>query len=122
SAALELHSMEGRARYLDEACGDHPERRRRIDELLGSHAHAGSFMNAPGQERVAQATTDEPIAERPGTIIGPTGMSRLAPSPAEIVGHEESAAVEATDSSCGQLRALIHQSPRSFGKSRSTWT
>src|SRR5262249_42292978 len=47
SAALELQSPEERARYLDRACGDNRELRRRIEALLASHAQAASFMNAP---------------------------------------------------------------------------
>jgi tetratricopeptide (TPR) repeat protein len=69
SAALELPSPEERACYLDQACGDNGELRRRIEELLASHAHAASFMNAPAPAQFA--TVDEPITERPGTVIGP---------------------------------------------------
>src|SRR5262245_15537959 len=71
SAALEAHSPEERARYLDEACGDNLGLRRRIEELLGAHAQAGSFMGAPAADRVPQGTVDEPIREGPGTVIGP---------------------------------------------------
>jgi serine/threonine protein kinase/Tfp pilus assembly protein PilF len=70
SAALERHSPEERASFLDEACGDNRDLRRRLDELLRSHAHAGSFMGDPAGPR-PPATTAEPLREAAGTIIGP---------------------------------------------------
>jgi serine/threonine protein kinase len=69
SAALELPSPEERACFLDQACADDRDLRCRIEELLASHAHAASFMNAPAPAQLA--TIDEPIAEGPGTVIGP---------------------------------------------------
>jgi serine/threonine protein kinase len=72
SAALELRSSEERARYLDQACGDNRELRRRIEELLASHAQAASFMNAPahaaGSPSPAVTSADAPV-ELPGTLI-----------------------------------------------------
>jgi serine/threonine protein kinase len=71
SAALEIPSAEERARYLDEACGEDRDLRRRLDELLRSYAHAGSFMGEPAADRPPPETMDEPIRESPGTMIGP---------------------------------------------------
>ncbi len=68
SAALELSSPEERARFLDEVCGEDRELRRRIEELLRSHAEAAGFMIAPAARPI---TSDEPIAERAGDLIGP---------------------------------------------------
>jgi serine/threonine protein kinase/tetratricopeptide (TPR) repeat protein len=70
STALELQ-LPDRAGYLDRACGDNRDLRRRIDELLGSYGQAGSFMNAPGHDRAPQRTTAEPLREGVGTVIGP---------------------------------------------------
>jgi len=69
SAALDLPSLEKRAHYLDEACGDNWALRRRIEELLASHAEVASFMKVPAPAELA--TVDDPIIERPGTVIGP---------------------------------------------------
>ncbi len=89
SSALELQSPEERARYLDQACGHNRELRRRIEDLLASHAQAASFMNAPaaaldlpspasargaGNEGVSP-TSDEPVTEQPGMVI--TGKYKL---------------------------------------------
>jgi serine/threonine protein kinase/tetratricopeptide (TPR) repeat protein len=71
SAALELQAPEQRARYLDEACGDNRELRRRIDELLGSHADVGSFMSAPASERAPEGMIADVVRAGPGTLIGP---------------------------------------------------
>src|SRR5262249_43731985 len=40
--------------------------RARVENLLKSHKHAGSFLRKP-----LAATVDEPLTERPGTVIGP---------------------------------------------------
>ncbi len=69
SNALEIASADERSQYLDQACGDDVELRKRIDDLLRSHSDVGSFMVAlaPG----IGASIDEPITEKPGTAIGP---------------------------------------------------
>src|SRR5262249_17774642 len=54
------------AAFLDGACGSDAALRARVDNLLKSHAHAGSFLRKP-----LAATVDEPISERPGTRVGP---------------------------------------------------
>ena len=45
-SALEIDSRAERNRYLDIACGDDHDLRRRIDELLRSYEEAGDFMQA----------------------------------------------------------------------------
>src|SRR5437773_698647 len=52
---------------LAEACGDNGDLRARVDQLLGAHRALGS-IHAAGPP---VATVDEPITERPGTVIGP---------------------------------------------------
>src|SRR5262245_37623542 len=60
--------------YLDQACGDDRELRQRVIELLDAHRAAGSFLapEAPAFARTVDCPPDEPpIAEGPGTAIGP---------------------------------------------------
>jgi serine/threonine protein kinase/tetratricopeptide (TPR) repeat protein len=69
-AALEKDHAAERLAYLDEACGSDRDLRQRVDALLARHEAAGSFLEAPPD--AGDATREEqPIAERPGTIIGP---------------------------------------------------
>jgi serine/threonine protein kinase/Flp pilus assembly protein TadD len=58
-----------RAALLEEACAGEPRLRRRLEVLLHAHEHPGSFLEAPAL--ALGATTDEPMTERPGTVIGP---------------------------------------------------
>src|SRR5216683_753776 len=67
--ALEKGSPGQRAAYLDEACAGDPDLRRRVEKMLAAQDLAGSFLEQPAAPLCA--TTDEPITERPGTIIGP---------------------------------------------------
>jgi hypothetical protein len=85
SAALELHLPEERARYLDEACGDNRELRRRLDELLQAHAHAGSFMGDPAAPRPPAATA-EPPRETAGSVIGPYKLPSHCPTTPRCMG------------------------------------
>jgi WD40 repeat protein/serine/threonine protein kinase len=68
--ALELTNDADRQAYLDEFFSGHPELRDKVQALLRAHGDAGSFLAVPALE--AQQTHHfAPIAERPGTIIGP---------------------------------------------------
>jgi len=67
-AALEKGSPAERASYLDEACGDDCGLRERIERMLTAQAKAGSFLEVPAGE--IDRTTDQPISEKPGTVIG----------------------------------------------------
>jgi WD40 repeat protein/serine/threonine protein kinase len=55
--------------YVNEACGSDETLRRRVQNLLIAHQAAGSFL----EPAVAglEVTTDEPVAECPGMMIGP---------------------------------------------------
>jgi eukaryotic-like serine/threonine-protein kinase len=64
--ALDKRSPDELAAFLDGACGSDAALRARVDNLLKSHEHAGSFLRKP-----LAATVDDPIAERPGMVIGP---------------------------------------------------
>jgi tetratricopeptide (TPR) repeat protein/serine/threonine protein kinase len=55
--------------YLDETCGNDAELRNRVAVLLKAHAENNSLLDVPVGALVA--TVDRPIAERPGTVIGP---------------------------------------------------
>ena len=55
--------------HLAEACGGDDELRCRVRDLLQANAAAGSFLESPACGPLA--TVDEPIRERPGTVIGP---------------------------------------------------
>src|SRR5262249_45568857 len=62
--ALEKPTLAGQLAFLDEVCADQPELRQRVERLLRSHRHEDSFLQP-------EVTSDEPVAERPGTRIGP---------------------------------------------------
>jgi serine/threonine protein kinase/tetratricopeptide (TPR) repeat protein len=56
---------EEREAYLQEACGDDQDLHQRVSALLQAQGEIGSFHEAPA------LTMDQPIAESPGTVIGP---------------------------------------------------
>src|SRR5437867_1823548 len=70
-AALAKESAEERAAYLEEACRDDQELRHRVERLLHAHPRVGSFLQADAPALGVLATVDDPITERPGTVIGP---------------------------------------------------
>ena len=68
-AAVERYPAEQWPAYLDEACGEDTALRERVEELLGAHGGQKSLdVPAPSQPG---ATVDQPLVERPGTVIGP---------------------------------------------------
>jgi serine/threonine protein kinase len=71
--ALEKNESAERAAYVSEACGNDNALRQRVEILLKAHEDPGSFMKSPvaGSAAAGVATLDEPISERPGTVIGP---------------------------------------------------
>lgn len=68
-AALKKKSATERRAYLAAACGEDEGLRRDVEALLAVHERAGSFMEHPFADPMA--TADDPIQERPGTVIGP---------------------------------------------------
>jgi serine/threonine protein kinase len=62
--ALEKPTLAEQLAFLEQACADQPELRERVERLLRSHHHEDSFLDAG-------ITTDQPITENPGTVIGP---------------------------------------------------
>ena len=65
--ALEIEDLQARAAFLDRACAGNPALRKSVQSLLSAYG-AGQFLELPAP--VPNATTDEPISERPGTVIG----------------------------------------------------
>jgi serine/threonine protein kinase len=68
--ALQKDTDAERASYLDEACADDVEMRHRIDVLLQEKNDLGSFLESPVQGAGILPTFDQPITEKPGTLIG----------------------------------------------------
>jgi serine/threonine protein kinase len=67
--ALEVHLPDERRRFLDEACAGDAALRAEVEALLEASARAGSFLERPAEAQVP--TIEQPIIERPGTVIGP---------------------------------------------------
>jgi serine/threonine protein kinase/Flp pilus assembly protein TadD len=59
--------VDERAAFLDEACADEPELRRRVEQLLEAHDRPDSLPEAPPEV----GRTADGGAEGPGTVIGP---------------------------------------------------
>jgi tetratricopeptide (TPR) repeat protein len=68
-AVLEIDDPAERSAYLDRVCDGDLALRSQVEHLLKAHQEPGRFMERPASALVA--TVDEPIAERPGTVIGP---------------------------------------------------
>src|SRR5262245_46258785 len=68
-AAVKL-SPERRAAYLDQVCGTDHALRREVESLLRAHEDPGSFLQSHPAQPLA-TIEDGPIAEQPGTRIGP---------------------------------------------------
>jgi eukaryotic-like serine/threonine-protein kinase len=64
--ALDKRSPDELVAFLDGACGSDAALRARVENLLRSHEHAGSFLRKP-----LAATVDQPAREQPGMVIGP---------------------------------------------------
>jgi tetratricopeptide (TPR) repeat protein len=67
--AIEIESPQERAVFLEQACANDPELRREMEKLVGDYFRAGAFLERPAAHIVT--TLDVPLAERPGTVIGP---------------------------------------------------
>ena len=67
-AAIDIASPAERAAYVAQACGDNAQLRADVQALLAAHGQSGDLLDAPDQ---LSPTLDHPVAERPGTQIGP---------------------------------------------------
>jgi serine/threonine protein kinase/tetratricopeptide (TPR) repeat protein len=66
-AALEVDDPAERAAYIERACAGDLALRWQVEQLLKAHHQPGPFMERPA----LLVTMDEPLVERPGTVIGP---------------------------------------------------
>src|SRR5260370_41561121 len=66
--AIDQKGADELIRFLDQACGADLALRARVQELLRAHHEAGNFLGRPDPSEI---THDEPVTERPGTVIGP---------------------------------------------------
>jgi len=69
NTAREKRTEAERSAYLDEACRDNPELRRRVEKLLRAHDAAAGFLKEP-LGGVEVTLDDTPVTEGPGTKIG----------------------------------------------------
>ena len=60
---------EERSAYLEQACAGDPALRASVEALLRANVGASGFLEVPAPARAT--TVGEPIAEGPGTVIGP---------------------------------------------------
>jgi serine/threonine protein kinase len=67
--ALARSLPEARAAYLEQACAGNPGLRAGVEALLRANVGATGFLDAPNP--ALAATVDQPLSERPGTVIGP---------------------------------------------------
>ena len=70
-AALEQASVQEREAYLRGACGGDVDLLKRVKVLLSVHEDSQGPLDAPSPGVGIAPTVDEPITERPGTVIGP---------------------------------------------------
>src|SRR5262249_11823171 len=70
SKALECHTADEQAAFLDQVCQGDAEVRARLEELLQAHREAGSFLQEPSTFQ-APTLDAPPVQEQPGTVIGP---------------------------------------------------
>jgi serine/threonine protein kinase len=69
-SAVEEYRPDQWAKFLDDACREDVALRRRVEHLLRAHYGEDSFLDR-GDEDEGGTDSDRPIAEGPGTIIGP---------------------------------------------------
>jgi serine/threonine protein kinase len=67
--AIEIAAPQERALFLEQACAQDSELRAEVEKLVRDYFRAGAFLERPAAH--IAVTTDEPLAERPGTLIGP---------------------------------------------------
>jgi serine/threonine protein kinase/WD40 repeat protein len=68
--ALEKATPDDRAAFLDQACGDDPLLRQRVEELLANHFEQDNFMHEPAIDVAAASKPMTPLSESPGSRIG----------------------------------------------------
>jgi serine/threonine protein kinase/Flp pilus assembly protein TadD len=68
-AAIEIDANADRAAFVEQACAGNAQLRAEVDDLLRAHAMPQLILDAVPTS--GQTPTHQPIAERPGTVIGP---------------------------------------------------
>src|SRR5262249_6070533 len=68
-AALEKGTPEARAAFLNAACKDDADLRRRVERLLEAHPKAGGFLEGPARPAAEETAAFVPMGEQVGTII-----------------------------------------------------
>src|SRR5438309_536232 len=68
-AALEKGTPEERAAFLNAACKDDPDLRRRVERLLEAHPKAGGFLEGPARPDGEQTAAYAPTGEQVGAVI-----------------------------------------------------
>jgi WD40 repeat protein/serine/threonine protein kinase len=66
--ARKIDPGEARESYLLQVCGDDAAIKRRVQALLKAYQESANFLESPAASLVA--ALDEPMRERPGTVIG----------------------------------------------------
>jgi serine/threonine protein kinase len=67
--AIQLSAGE-RSAYLECACGDDEELRRRVERLLKAHDQVGNFLEQPAPGAAPEAKVEASVGEKPGDRIG----------------------------------------------------
>ncbi len=74
-SAVEEYAPDEWEKFLDDACRGDLALRRRVELLLQAHEGEDSLLDR-GNETGTATTIDQPIAEGPGTVIGPYKLSQ----------------------------------------------
>src|SRR5262249_54563364 len=70
-SALAVPSLEERARYLDQVCGDDQQLRGQLEELLAAYPKVEHFLESPACGAAVAPVDEQAVSEGPGTVIGP---------------------------------------------------
>ena len=93
---------------------------------LPRRLHPPTLPDPPGQRRGPQARADRRAGSaappRPSATPSAPSPPRGSPACREKSHRPKSARPELDDAGCERLRALLHRSPRDFGKPTSLWT
>ena len=79
-SAVDIESAAERRQFVERACGGDPELRRRVEELVENHFHAGSFLEGPAVGPAETASFGTPAANTP------TSPRESSAAQAEVVG------------------------------------
>jgi serine/threonine protein kinase/WD40 repeat protein len=93
TAALDYPDPADRRAFLDRACADDPDRRRRVDVLLRAHEEASRFLAAPPAGRPPDPTGAAHSSSEPSSVADRDILALLGPAagPGQLgtLGHYE---------------------------------